>query len=57
MAQRTLERSMMGLLLKDRVPNMIPIRQRTKAKDIIDRIGSLKWNWSGHIVRRSGEND
>lgn len=51
-AQRAMERSMLGISLKDRVPNET-IRQRTGVSDTIKRITSLKWNWAGHVARMS----
>jgi hypothetical protein len=32
---------------------MMMIRQRTKVTDIAHRISMLKWQWTGHISRRS----
>lgn len=48
--QRAMERSMLGLSLRDKVPN-IEVRDRTKVMDAIEKITTLKWNWAGHIAR------
>ena len=49
-AQRAMERAMLGVSLKDRIRNEY-IRQRTKVIDIAQRISKLKWQWAGHISR------
>ena len=49
-AQRRMERSMLGLTLRDRVRNE-EIRRRTGVTDVIERIAWLKWNWAGHVAR------
>ncbi|KAI8440552.1 hypothetical protein MSG28_001794 [Choristoneura fumiferana] len=51
-AQRAMERAMLGVSLKDRIRNEV-IRQRTKVIDIAHRISTLKWQWAGHITRRT----
>ena len=43
---------MLGISLRDRIRNE-EIRRRTKVADIARRISKLKWQWAGHIVRRS----
>ena len=43
---------MLGVSLKDRIRNEM-IRQRTKVTDIAHRISKLKWQWAGHISRRT----
>lgn len=48
--QRGLERSYVGLKLKDRIKNST-IRKKTKAKDAAQRILHQKWKWAGHIQR------
>lgn len=50
-AQRAMERAMLGVSLADKIRNEI-IRQRTKVADITQRISSLKWQWAGHVCRR-----
>jgi len=49
-AQRAMERSMLGVSLRDRIPNEI-IRQRTKVVDVVERIATMKWAWAGHLAR------
>ena len=51
-AQRAMERAMLGVSLKDRIRNEY-IRHRTKVIDIAQRISKLKWQWAGHISRRT----
>ncbi|CAH0677679.1 unnamed protein product [Spodoptera exigua] len=53
-AQRAMERAMLGVSLKDRIRNEV-IRQRTKVIDIAQRISKLKWQWAGHICRRTDD--
>jgi hypothetical protein len=43
---------MLGVSLRDRIRNQV-IRQRTKITDIAHRISMLKWQWAGHISRRT----
>ena len=50
--QRAMERAMLGVSLMDRIRN-VEIRRRTKVTDIVQRICKLKWQWAGHICRRS----
>ncbi|XP_062528975.1 citron rho-interacting kinase isoform X4 [Bombyx mori] len=50
-AQRAMERAMLGISLRDRIRNE-EIRRRTKVADIARRISELKWQWAGHIARR-----
>lgn len=49
--QRNMERSMLGISLRDRVRNET-IRQRTKVTDVGKRVALLKWQWAGHVCRR-----
>jgi hypothetical protein len=49
-AQRAMESAVLGVSLRDRIRNQV-IRQRTK--DIAHRIIMLKWQWAGHISRRT----
>ena len=49
-AQRAMERVILGISLRDRVPNTI-IRQKTRVTDAVERILCLKWNWAGHVAR------
>lgn len=48
--QRAMERRILNIKLQDRITNT-EIRRRTKVKDIVERICTLKWNWAGHIGR------
>jgi hypothetical protein len=43
---------MLGVSLRDRIRNQV-IRQSTKGTDIAHRITMLKWQWAGHISRRT----
>ncbi|KAL0819971.1 hypothetical protein ABMA28_007968 [Loxostege sticticalis] len=47
-----MERAMLGVSLRDRIRNE-EIRRRTKVTDIARRIANLKWQWAGHIARRT----
>ena len=49
-----MERVMLGVSLKDRIRNEV-IRQRTRVTDIAHRISKLKWQWAGHVCRRTDE--
>lgn len=51
-AQRAMERCMLGVSLMDRVRNE-EIRQGTKVTDIALKISKLKWQWAGHTCRRT----
>ena len=53
-AQRAMERAMLGVSLRDRIRNE-EIRKRTKVTDIAQRISKLKWQWAGHIARRTDD--
>ncbi|CAH2240827.1 jg13456 [Pararge aegeria aegeria] len=46
-----MERAMLGVL-RDRIRND-EIRRRTKVTDIAQRISKLKWQWAGHVCRRT----
>ena len=50
-AQRAMERSMLGITLKDR-KRASWVRDQTKVKDIIVAIKEQKWKWAGQIARR-----
>lgn len=50
--QRAMERAMLGVSLRDRIRNE-EIRRRTKVTDIAYRVSKLKWQWAGHIARRT----
>ena len=49
-AQRGMERAMLGVSLADK---MRLIRERTKVTDMTHKISKLKWQWAGHICRRT----
>ena len=51
-AQRAMERAMLGVTLMDKIRNEV-ICQSTKVADIAERISKLKWQWAGHISRRT----
>src|ERR1700744_6356930 len=53
-AQRAMERSMLGITLRDKKTNEW-IRQQKKVVDVMTRISSLKWNWAGHIARMTDD--
>ena len=50
--QRAMESAMLGVSLRDRLRNEY-IRKRTKVTDIALRICKLKWQWAGHIARKT----
>ena len=49
-AQRAMERKMLDLKLKDKIP-CVEIRKRTKIIDIIEYTLKQEWKWAGHIAR------
>ena len=49
-AQRAMERKMLNLKLKDKMP-CSEIRKRTKIINIIEYTLKQKWKWAGHIAR------
>ena len=49
-AQRAMERKMLDLKLKDKIP-CSEIRKRLKNIDIIEYTLKQKWKWAGHIAR------
>lgn len=48
--QRKMERSMLGIRIKDKIRNK-KIRKITKLADVVKRIRQLKWKWAGHVCR------
>ncbi|CAH2210522.1 jg10823 [Pararge aegeria aegeria] len=50
--QRAMERAMPGVSLRDQIRNE-EIRRRTRFTDIAQRVAKLKWQWAGHIARRT----
>ncbi|CAH2270012.1 jg1963 [Pararge aegeria aegeria] len=51
-AQRAMERAMLGISWRDKIHNEV-IRQRTKVTDKAFRVSILKWQWAGHVCRRT----
>ncbi|PZC75698.1 hypothetical protein B5X24_HaOG205730 [Helicoverpa armigera] len=49
-AQRGMERIMLGITLRDRKRNDW-IRSKTKLTDVMEIIAKRKWTWAGHIAR------
>ena len=49
-AQRSMERSILNISLKDKIRNEI-IRERTKVKDVIRTTTEMKNKWAGHVAR------
>ncbi|KAI5635397.1 hypothetical protein NE865_11866 [Phthorimaea operculella] len=47
-----MERKMIGVCLMDRVTNKA-IRKRSKVTDVSLKVAKLKWEWAGHIARKS----
>ena len=50
-AQRAMERSMLGITLKDR-KRASWIREQTGVKDILEAIKEQKWKWAGEVARK-----
>ena len=50
-AQRAMERSMLGFILKDR-KRASWIREQTGVKDILEAIKEQKWKWAGEVARK-----
>jgi len=42
------------VLLRDKIPSTL-IKQRTRITDAIYLLKKLKWNWAGHIARRTDD--
>ena len=53
-AQRNMERSMLGIKRKDKKRNEW-VREKTGADDIMEKIDAMKWSWAGQLGRM--END
>ena len=49
-AQRAMERIMLGVWLRDRIRNT-EVRNRTGLKDVARSALALKWQWAGHVAR------
>ncbi|GBP38671.1 hypothetical protein EVAR_27858_1 [Eumeta japonica] len=53
--QRAMERSMIGIKKEYKIQNTV-IRSKTKVTDdVLTRIDSLKWRWTGHMLRGTQE--
>lgn len=52
-AQRAVERKLVGVTLRDRKRNQW-LRQQSKVTDVIKHVAKLKWQWAGHIARKQG---
>lgn len=48
--QNKMERSMLNITWKDKI-NLQELHNKSKISDIIATIKSLKWSWTGHIMR------
>ncbi|KAM0735271.1 LINE-1 retrotransposable element ORF2 protein [Formica fusca] len=48
--QRAIERAMLGISLRDHIPNK-EVRRRTRITDVVERVARLKWQWAGHVAR------
>lgn len=48
--QRRMERSCLGIKLKDKVKN-VEIRKKTKVCDALTFATKAKWRWAGHVAR------
>ena len=53
-AQRRMERIMLGITLRHRKTN-VWIRNQTKLNDIEKTIMKIKWQWAGHLMRRTDD--
>ena len=53
-AQRAMERAMLGITIRDRKRSTW-VRRQTGVRDIIQYIKQQKWRWAGHLARR-GDN-
>ncbi|GFS23790.1 endonuclease-reverse transcriptase [Elysia marginata] len=51
-AQRAMEREILGIKIKDKIPCKI-IRQQTHIKDVVLFAERQEWNWAGHVARMS----
>ncbi|CAH2217959.1 jg13434 [Pararge aegeria aegeria] len=50
--QRALERAILGVSQLDQIRNE-DICRRTRVTDIAQQVAKLKWQWAGHIARRT----
>ncbi|XP_063388300.1 zinc finger protein Xfin-like [Cydia fagiglandana] len=51
-SKRALERKLVGVTLRDRKTNEW-LRQQSKVTDVVKRVANLKWEWAGHIARKT----
>ena len=51
-SQRAMERKMIGITWRDRKRNTW-VRKETKVRDIREVIKKRKWQWAGHLMRRT----
>lgn len=47
-----MERNILGITKRDR-KRIEWIRQKTQVTDVIHRVKTLKWQWTGHLARRT----
>ncbi|CAH2268045.1 jg10355 [Pararge aegeria aegeria] len=52
--QRAMERAMLGVSLLDQI-RIEEIHRTTRITDIAQRVAKLKWQWAGHIARRTSQ--
>ncbi|KAL0810833.1 hypothetical protein ABMA28_010143 [Loxostege sticticalis] len=50
-AQRAIERKLVGVTLRDRMTNK-SLREQSKVTDVVQRVAKLKWEWAGHVARK-----
>lgn len=50
-SQRAMERSMLGISLRQKIRNE-EIRRQTKVRDVIEEYATMKWRWAGHVARQ-----
>lgn len=53
-AQRAMERAMLEITKRDRIPNITPDKE-LKLRNILKHITTLKWWWVGHMARTSND--
>ena len=52
--QRTMERSVLGISLRDKVRNNI-IRSKIGVVDVVGQVATMKWRWADHVARCKDE--
>ena len=45
---------MLGVSLRDKIRNEV-LRHKTKVTDIVQICSKLKWQWAGHVCRRTDD--